>query len=73
MLIAHESKVVCVVAVVVRLPSVRPPASANDNAPLPSVFKNCPLDPSAAGNVKTKLLETVAGASKPTNCPPEAS
>ena len=58
-------------------PAVRSSAAldtvSNDNAPLPSVFKNCPLDPSAAGNVKTKLLETVAGASKATNCPPAAS
>ena len=51
MLIAHESKVVCVVAVVVSVPSVRPPASPNDNAPLPFVFINCPFVPSLVGKV----------------------
>ncbi len=32
----------------------------NEKLPLPSVFKNCPLDPSAVGNVNVKLLLTVA-------------
>ena len=40
-------------------------ADAHDIVPEPLVLKNCPLDPSAAGN--TQILSALnAGASKPT-------